>query len=204
MLTYGVISSLGVGLVFGSILLVADWLLRPAPAIPTPELPVPGPLPSGPPQRCRRRTVPGLWLNDAISTLGGLSAIGIASPVGIELIGISPVMAAASVSLFAVLNGVSRPLFGWLCDRWTPAQAAMLVSSLILVGNLLMLRAGQGDMALYLVAFCLFWSALGGWLAIAPATTLHCFPAGLAVLGIVLSAKLLPGPARSARPARRG
>jgi predicted MFS family arabinose efflux permease len=93
-------------------------------------------------------------------------------------------------------------------------------------------------MALYLVAFCLFWSALGGWLAIAPATTLRCFPAGryaeiyglvftaygvgalvgtlaigqlrdwfgtysaafyplagLAVLGLVLSAKLLPGPA---------
>jgi len=234
------------GLAFGSILLVAAWLLRPAPAIPTPELPVPGPLPSGPPQRCSRRTLPGLWLNYAIGTLAGLSAIGIASPVGIELIGISPVMAAASVSLFAVFNGVSRPLFGWLCDRWTPAQAAMLASSLILVGSLLMLRAGQGDMALYLVAFCLFWSALGGWLAIAPATTLHCFPAeryaeiyglvftaygvgalvgtlvtgqlrdwfgtysaafyplaGLAVLGIVFSAKLLPGPARSVRPARR-
>jgi MFS family permease len=226
------------GLAFGVILLLAAWLLRPAPAIPTPELPVPGPVPSGPLQRCRRRTVPGLWLNYALGTLAGLSAIGIASPVGIELIGISPVMAAASVSLFAVFNGVSRPLFGWLCDRWTPAQAAMLAAGLILMGSLLMLRAGPGDMALYLVAFCLFWSALGGWLAIAPATTLRCFPAGryaeiygvvftaygvgalvgtlaigqlrdwfgtysaafyplagLAVLGLVLSAKLLPGPA---------
>ncbi len=85
--------------------------------------------------------------------------------------------AAASVSLFAAFNGLSRPLFGWLCDRWQPACAAMLAFALILAGSLLMLGAGPGDVARYLVAFCLFWSALGGWLAIAPAATLRCFPA---------------------------
>ncbi len=132
----------------------------------------------------------GLWLNYALGTLAGLSAIGIASPVGIELIGISPAMAAASVSLFAVFNGLSRPLFGWLCDRWRPARAAMLAFGLILLGSLLMLRAGEGDVARYLVAFCLFWSALGGWLAIAPATTLRCFPADryAEVYGLVFTA----------------
>lgn len=189
-----------------------------------------------PPTRRRDRPLLGLWVNYAIGTLAGLSAIGIAGPVGIELIGISPGLAASSVSLFAVFNGLSRPLFGWLCDRWRPARAAMLADGLILVGSLLMLRAGTGHVATYLVAFCLFWSALGGWLAIAPATTLRCVPteryaevyglvftaygagalvgtlvtgqlrdwfgsysaafyplAGLAVAGIVLSAKLLPG-----------
>lgn len=227
------------GLAFGVILLLAARLLRPAPTSSTaPAAPAATAAAARPP--AGGRIVQGLWLNYALGTLAGLSAIGIASSVGTELIGISPAMAAASVSLFALFNGLSRPLFGWLCDRWTPARAAMLAFGLILVGSVLMLRAGQGDVALYLLAFCLFWSALGGWLAIAPATTLRSFPAnryaeiyglvftaygvgalvgtlvtgqlrdwfgtysaafhplaGLAVAGIVLSAKLLPGAART-------
>lgn len=169
------------GLAFLAILLLAALLLRPAPASASgagaagaggAALPQPQAAP-----RPRRRTVPGLWLSYAIGSLAGLSAVGIASPVGTELIGITPELAAASVSLFAIFNGLSRPLFGWLCDRWSPARVAMLADGLILVGSLLMLGAGRGDVAAYLVAFCLFWSALGGWLAIAPATTLRCFPA---------------------------
>lgn len=101
-------------------------------------------------------------------------------------------------------------------------------------------------MARHLVAFCLFWSAHGGWLAIALATTLRCFPAeryaeidglvctaygvgelvgtlitgqlrdwlctysaaflpltGLALLGIALSAILLPGPGETSRSRHR-
>jgi OFA family oxalate/formate antiporter-like MFS transporter len=165
------------GLTFGAILLLTAWLLRPAPAGPTPALAATAQTRAAEATADPRRTFRGLWLNYALGTLAGLSAIGIASPVGTELIGISPAMAAASVSLFAAFNGLSRPLFGWLCDRWQPARAAMLAFALILAGSLMMLGAGPGDVARYQVAFCLFWSALGGWLAIAPATTLRCFPA---------------------------
>jgi MFS transporter, OFA family, oxalate/formate antiporter len=180
------------GLAFGAILLVTAWLLRPAPLGPTVEPRAAAPPAAAAEQATRgpRHAFRGLWLNYALGTLAGLSAIGIASPVGIELIGISPAMAAASVSLFAVFNGLSRPLFGWLCDRWRPARAAMLAFGLILLGSLLMLGAGEGDVARYLVAFCLFWSALGGWLAIAPATTLRCFPADryAEIYGLVFTA----------------
>ena len=179
------------GLAFGAILLVTAWLLRPAPASSSPELAAMAPAAAAElAPTLPRRAFPGLWLNYALGTLAGLSAIGIASPVGTELIGISPAMAAASVSLFALFNGLSRPLFGWLCDRWRPARAAMLAFGLILAGSLLMLRAGPGDVARYLVAFCLFWSALGGWLAIAPATTLRCFPADryAEIYGLVFTA----------------
>jgi OFA family oxalate/formate antiporter-like MFS transporter len=166
------------GLAFGAILLLAARLLRPAPPDPSPALTAAvAASPTRQSASTARRAFTGLWLNYALGTLAGLSAIGIASPVGIELIGISPAMAAASVSLFALFNGLSRPLFGWLCDHWTPARAGMLSFALILCGSLLMLQARRGDVALYLLAFCLFWSALGGWLAIAPATTLRSFPA---------------------------
>ena len=175
------------GLAFLAILLACALLLRPAPAPAGRPAARPGPSAAGAGKPgtanrqaghpLRSRSFAGLWLSYAIGALAGLTAVGIASPVGTELIGIQPALAAASVSLFAVFNGLSRPLFGWLCDRWSPARVAMLADGLILVGSLLMLRAGAGDVASYLMAFCLFWSALGGWLAIAPATTLRCFPA---------------------------
>lgn len=117
----------------------------------------------------------GLWICYALGTLVGLSAIGISSPVGEEVIQIGPTAAAASVSLFAVFNGVSRPLFGWLSDHVKPYYVALLSYGLMLVACLLMAQADAGQVATYLVAFCLFWFCLGGWLATAPTLTLRFF-----------------------------
>jgi MFS family permease len=123
----------------------------------------------------RSRTFCGLWLCYGLRALLGLSAIGISSPVGLEVIAIDPALAASSISLFALFNGVSRPLFGWLSDRLQPSRVATLAYLLVLVGSLMMARAGEGDLLTYLVSFSLFWASLGGWLAIAPAATLRCF-----------------------------
>jgi OFA family oxalate/formate antiporter-like MFS transporter len=49
------------------------------------------------------------------------------------------------------------------------------VAELMLLACLLMIRAGSGQVATYLVAFCLFLFCLGGWLAMAPTITLGCF-----------------------------
>lgn len=117
----------------------------------------------------------GLWLCYIIGTFVGLSAIGISSPVGEEIIQVEPGIAAASVSLFALFNGVSRPLFGWLCDRFQPRHIAIASYTLILVACILMVNAEQGQVVTYLVAFSLFWFCLGGWLALAPTTTLSLF-----------------------------
>ncbi len=38
-----------------------------------------------------------------------------------------------------------------------------------------MSHASQGQVATYLIAFCLFWFCLGGWLALAPTATLTLF-----------------------------
>ncbi|MDY7012351.1 MAG: OFA family MFS transporter [Cyanobacteriota bacterium] len=117
----------------------------------------------------------GLWICYAIGTLIGLSAIGISSPVGEEMIDINPELAASSVALFALFNGVSRPLFGWLSDRFKPHHVAIASYTLILVACVLMVNAREGQVATYLIAFCLFWFCLGGWLAMAPTTTLRFF-----------------------------
>ena len=123
----------------------------------------------------KSRSFYGLWICYTIATLVGLSAIGISSSVGEEIIEIDPRLAATSVSLFALFNGISRPLFGWLSDRFKPHYVAISSYTLILIACVLMINAQQGQVATYLVAFCLFWFCLGGWLAIAPTTTLRFF-----------------------------
>jgi MFS family permease len=121
------------------------------------------------------RSFYGLWICYAIGTLVGLSAIGISSSVGEELIAIPPTVAASSMALFAVCNGVSRPLFGWLSDRHKPSHVAIVSYALSFLACILMINARPGELGTYLVAFCLFWFCLGGWLAMAPTITLRFF-----------------------------
>lgn len=119
----------------------------------------------------------GLWLCYMIGTFVGLAAIGISSPVAQEIIQLDTVTAALSVSLFAFFNGLGRPLFGYISDRFSPKLAAIISYILILIASIMMLNASAGQVATYLVAFCLFWMCLGGWLAIAPTTTATLFQA---------------------------
>ena len=123
----------------------------------------------------KSRSFYGLWICYAIGTLVGLSAIGISSPVGEEIIQINPTVAASSVSLFALFNGGSRPLFGWLSDRFKPHYIAIFSYTLILIACILMMNVQTGQVGTYLIAFCLFWFCLGGWLAMAPTITLRFF-----------------------------
>lgn len=123
----------------------------------------------------KSRSFYGLWICYSIGTLIGLSAIGISGPVGEEIIKIKPEFAASSVAVFALFNGLSRPLFGWLCDRIKPHYVATASYVLSLIACLLMLGAQQGDVISYLVAFCILWFCLGGWLAMAPTITLQFF-----------------------------
>jgi MFS transporter, OFA family, oxalate/formate antiporter len=117
----------------------------------------------------------GLLLCFLIGSIAGLMAIGISKPVGSEIIKIEDGVAASLVGLFAVFNALGRPLFGTLTDKITPKWAGILNMSIILAVSLIMMKAGEGDKILYIVAFCGFWLCLGGWLAIAPAATASFF-----------------------------
>jgi MFS family permease len=113
----------------------------------------------------------GLWLCYLIGTTAGLMAIGISASVGREIVGLDAGTAAALVSVFAIFNGGGRPLFGWLTDRITPRNAAIVSYVVIFLASIGMLMSGQGTATLYTLCFCGFWLCLGGWLAIAPTAT---------------------------------
>lgn len=112
-----------------------------------------------------------LWATYTIGCLAGLMAIGIASPVGTEIAKLDATTTAFAVSLFAVFNGLGRPIFGAVTDKLGPKHTAMVSFAMILSVSLLMSFFGQDNALLYLFAFCVLWMCLGGWLAIAPTST---------------------------------
>ena len=117
----------------------------------------------------------GLFLCFIIGAVAGLMAIGISKPVGNEIIKISGETAATLVGVFAVFNAVGRPLFGFLTDKITPRNAAVVNLVIILAVSLIMIMAKEGGTTLYTASFIGFWLCLGGWLAIAPAATATFF-----------------------------
>ncbi|MBF2000612.1 MAG: OFA family MFS transporter [Synechococcales cyanobacterium M58_A2018_015] len=117
----------------------------------------------------------GLWICFIIGTSAGLAAIGIARQVAEEIVKLDSAGIAWNVSLFAIFNGLGRPLFGWVADRFTPRMAAIACYVLLIIASLIMLGTGEGAVTSYRFAFCLITLCFGGWLAIAPTSTLILF-----------------------------
>jgi MFS family permease len=137
-------------------------------------------------------TFKGLWLCYTIGALAGLTAIGIAGPVGTEvytaikaaemsLPATDPAVAKAVKDLifllivpFAVVNGVARPVFGTLTDKLGTKNTAILTFVLIFLACILMYTNYTSGNA-YVACFAILWACLGGWLAIAPTATASYF-----------------------------
>ena len=117
----------------------------------------------------------GLYINFMIGTTIGLMLIGLTSSVGTELIGLSPKFVATLMALFAISNGIGRPIFGWITDKFSSNNAMYLSYCLIIFSAFLILLAKEGTIILYSISFSIFWFNLGGWLAIAPTSTLALF-----------------------------
>ncbi|MFP4330055.1 MAG: OFA family MFS transporter [Spirochaetaceae bacterium] len=125
----------------------------------------------------RTRQFYGLWTTYVIGALVGLTAIGITGSFARSSVGLTPPQAALSVSVFAICNGLGRPLFGYLTDRLGVFRAIVIAFTLIIAASAALLIGGGGSLALFLISFALFWLLLGGWLAIAPAATTILFGA---------------------------
>lgn len=168
------------GIAFLVVILLLAQLLRfpPADWQPADTKTATGPAISPPPasnltrrEMLKTRHFYALWMTYTIGCLAGLMAIGIASPVGTEVAKLDAAMATLAVSLFAIFNGLGRPLFGAITDKLGPRHTAMLSFAMILGVSLLVSFFGHENALLYFFAFCVLWMCLGGWLAIAPTAT---------------------------------
>ncbi|MDH7593110.1 MAG: OFA family MFS transporter [Methanomicrobiales archaeon] len=127
-------------------------------------------------QMLRTPSFYGLWLCYFIGCLSGLMAISIAKPVGTELVQLESGLATVLVGFFAIFNGGGRPLFGYLADRLSPRNTALL--SFLLIGVASLAIFSIQTTSVYIAAFAILWGCLGGWLAIAPTATASFFGTG--------------------------
>lgn len=147
----------------------------------------------------------GLWLCYAIGVTAGLMAIIIASPVGQEIVKLSAGAAATAVAMFAIFNGIGRPIFGFLTDKLTPRGGAVLSFVIIIAASMMMyFGAGEGRTALFMISFAMLWGCLGGWLAIGPTATGSFFgtkyyPRNYAIMFLAYGAGAFIGPYISGR-----
>lgn len=116
-----------------------------------------------------------LYINFIIGTMIGLTLIGLTNSVGVQLVGLSPKKVTMLMAIFAIFNGIGRPIFGWLTDKLSSRKSMLISYSLIILSALLILSAGEGGLFKYAISFSVFWFNLGGWLAIAPTSTLKMY-----------------------------
>lgn len=138
-----------------------------------------------------------LWICYFIGCLAGLMAISIAKPVGAEVVGIEAALGTLLVGFFAIFNGGGRPVFGALTDKINPGNTAVL--SFLLIGGAFLLLGLFPSVPVYIFAFALLWGCLGGWLAIAPASTARFFgtsdyPRCYGVIFLAYGAGAIAGP----------
>ncbi len=123
----------------------------------------------------KSKSFKGLYLSFMIGSMIGLMLIGMTSNIGVELINLSPKKGTLLMALFAVFNGIGRPIFGWITDKLSHKKSMLISYGLIMIAALLMLITREGSVGLYSIAFSIFWFNLGGWLAIAPTSTLALY-----------------------------
>jgi MFS transporter, OFA family, oxalate/formate antiporter len=116
-----------------------------------------------------------LYICYFIGTSIGLTMIGLSYPIGVDYIKANPQIVTLWLSIFALSNGLGRPFFGWLTDRFSPLTSMRLSFGAILGAVLLMLIFKSNSVLIFGISFSLFWFNLGGWLSLAPAATLRFY-----------------------------
>lgn len=111
-----------------------------------------------------------LYVTFLIATTIGLMMIGLSYQVGVTYYQFDARDVTISLSLFALFNGLARPLFGALMDKYGFYKTSLLSISLILLGSIIGIINQGTHYILYLISFGLFWFNLGAWLAIIPNT----------------------------------
>lgn len=115
-----------------------------------------------------------LYILFFLGTFIGLTFIGFTGNIGKELIGIDSNTIAILLGLFALFNGVGRPVFGYLHDKIGFKKTAMF-SFLTMILAALLHYIFDASYFVFIVSFILFYLNFGGWLSLASATTMELF-----------------------------
>jgi OFA family oxalate/formate antiporter-like MFS transporter len=171
------------GLGQGLVVFVLGWLLR-QPAQSSTQAPSTStatPLALGVCSPLQMIGTPAFWVMYAMFVMmaaGGLMATAQLAPVAqdfgvadvpVSILGLTLPALTFALSIDRVLNGVTRPLFGWISDRIGRENTMFIAFSLEAIGILLLSRFGQDPMAFVILSGLVFF-AWGEIYSLFPAT----------------------------------
>ncbi|OHE25680.1 MAG: hypothetical protein A2Y45_09215 [Tenericutes bacterium GWC2_34_14] len=117
-----------------------------------------------------------IYMYFVTATTIGLMMIGLSYTIGVKTYGFSVWHVAFSMSLFALMNGIARPLFGFFMDKKGFKWTALLSMSLWVIASVISIINQGTHLALFMVSYSLYWFNLGAWLSIIPATIKLKYP----------------------------
>jgi len=116
------------------------------------------------------KTIPykRLLLIFTTATMIGLMMIGLTNTVGVNYYSFKAVDVALIMSAFALLNAISRPIFGYLLDHIGFRKTAFISIAFILFATLINVINQGSSFGLFSIGYGLYWFNLGAWLSIMP------------------------------------
>jgi MFS family permease len=115
-----------------------------------------------------------LYILFFIGTFIGLTIIGFTGNIAEDLLGLSHTKIAFYLGLFAVFNGIGRPLFGYINDRLGFKLSAQISFVSIAIVSILHFFV-TNQPGIFIIVFIIYYMNFGGWLALAPAATRDLF-----------------------------
>ena len=117
-----------------------------------------------------------LYVVFVLSLISGLTIIGLSYRIGVVNYGFDEGFVTIAIAVFALFNGLSRPFFGQLVDRFGFFKVAFFsLISLVVSGLISVFNGGQFPW-LYAISYGAFWFGLGNWMALMPLSIQTLFP----------------------------
>jgi MFS transporter, OFA family, oxalate/formate antiporter len=117
-----------------------------------------------------------LYVVFVLSLISGLTIIGLSYRIGVVNYGFDEDFVTIAIAVFALFNGLSRPFFGQLVDRFGFFKVAFFsLISLVTSGLISVFNGGQFPW-LYAISYGAFWFGLGNWMALMPLSIQTLFP----------------------------
>jgi OFA family oxalate/formate antiporter-like MFS transporter len=129
-----------------------------------------------------------LWGMYTIGTISGLMVIGHASPIGQEVIKLSPQTAALAISFLALANTAGRIFWGWVSDKIGRYSAVMAM--FIMAGGMMFALTQVSTFIPFVLVLMAVGLCFGGFMGIFPSITADMFgPKNLGMnYGIIFTA----------------
>jgi len=128
-------------------------------------------------------------------TFVGLMMIGLTNVIATSIYEKDKVTIAGFISIFALLNALSRPMFGYLMDHFKFKALSLISIGLIILASIMNIINQGESLLLFFIGYGLYWFNLGVWLTMMPlyvkrevGTTLYALVYGKVFLGYGISA----------------